>query len=362
LPPQIALAELSLQTRHFQAALDYCDQILRAYPKHQGARFLRAIALVNLSKPDEARAELTQLQKESPNSAIAKLAMARLDLLQKRLSEAEKQFAELYKVGQPDLRPLDGLMATYVAENQPAKALALVEKELALAPDKPQLIARLAELDIHAGKFSAARDSYQKMLGKDPNSPYLYRSIGEISSRMGDRDTAIRSFQKAVDLDPKDLRNLIELGSLLLSNGQKQEALAVFRKTLALSPDQPAILNNVAYLIADLNGDYKEALDLARKGLQNPTAKADPHLTEHLSDTIGFIYWKQHLNDSAIQTFKSVVQKVPDNPTYHLHYANALLTQGDKSGAKAQLELALMSNPAKDEESEIRTLLARIRQ
>jgi predicted Zn-dependent protease len=213
-------------------------------------------------------------------------------------------------------------------------------------------------LNVRTGKYAAGRDGYQQLLGKDPNSPQLYRRIGEISGLMGDRDTAIHSFRKAAELDPKDLRSMIELGSLLLSGGKKQEALDVFRKCLALSPDQPAILNNVAYLIADTNGDYKEALDLARKGLQSPNAKGDPHLT----DTVGFIYWKQHLNDSALQTFRSVVQKVPENPTYRLHLANALLAQGDKSGARTQLEAARLRNPTKDEESEIKTLLDRIGQ
>jgi tetratricopeptide (TPR) repeat protein len=358
LPPRMALAELNLQTGRFSGALAYCDEILSRDKNNQGARFLKALALEKSSRADEARTILTELLKEAPNSPIAKLAMGGLDLGQGHLPEAEKQFAELYKVGQPDLRPLDGLMATYLKENEPAKASALMEKELALAPDKPALIVRQAELNYLTGKYAAARDNYQRLLAKDPNSPQLNQKIGEISSRMGDRDTAIRSFRKAAETDPKDLRSLVELGSLLLSNGKKQEALDIFRKCLALSPDQPAILNNVAYLIADLNGDYKEALELARKGLQTPNGKSDPHLT----DTVGFIYWKQHLNDSALQTFQTVVKKVPDNPTYRLHYANALLAQGDKDGARMQLEAALLHNPAKDEESEIKTLLARIGQ
>lgn len=358
LPSRMALAELSLQTGRFPAALNYCDEILARDPKNKGAQFLKALTLVNSNRADEGRVILTELLKEAPNSEIAKLAMARLELIQKHLPEAEKDFAELYKVGQPDYRPLDGLMATYLAENQAPKALALVEKELATTPGKPALMARLAELNVRTGKYAAGRDGYQQLLGKDPNSPQLYRRIGEISGLMGDRDTAIHSFRKAAELDPKDLRSMIELGSLLLSGGKKQEALDVFRKCLALSPDQPAILNNVAYLIADTNGDYKEALDLARKGLQSPNAKGDPHLT----DTVGFIYWKQHLNDSALQTFRSVVQKVPENPTYRLHLANALLAQGDKSGARTQLEAARLRNPTKDEESEIKTLLDRIGQ
>jgi len=356
LPPRIALAELSLQTGHFPEALGYSDAILSKDPKNPGARFLKALALVNSGRPDDARVELDGLLKDTPNSLIAKLAKARLDLLQKHLPEAEKQFVELYKPGQPDLRPLDGLLATYMAENQPAKALALLEKELAGSPGKPELIARLAELNARSGKYSAARDSYQQLLAKDPNSPHLNRRIGELSSLMGDREGAVRSFRKAAETDPKDLRSLAELGSLLLSNGKKQEALDVFRKALALTPDQPAILNNVAYLIADLNGDSKEALELARRGLLK--VPKDPHLT----DTVGFIYMKQHLNDIALQTFRKVVQDVPENPTYRLHLANALLVQGDKSEAKMQLEAALMRNPAKDEEIEIKTLLARIGQ
>jgi predicted Zn-dependent protease len=356
LAPRLALAELALQTHRFPAALTYCDEILSQDPKNQGARFLKALALVNSSRADEARAILTDLLKEAPSSPIAKLAMARLDLIQKHLPEAEKEFAELYKVGQPDLRPMDGLIETYVAENQPAKASALLEKELAEAPDKPQLIARQADFNVHIGKYAAALDNYKTLLAKDPNSSRLNRRIGEIASLMGDRDTAIRSFQKAAQSDPKDLQSLIELGSFLLSGGKKPEALDVFRKCLALNPDQPAILNNVAYLIADTGGDTKEALELARKGLQK--APNDPHLT----DTVGFIYWKQHLNDSALATFKSVVLKVPENPTYRLHYANVLLAQGDKAEARVQLEAALLRNPAKDEESEIKALLARIGQ
>jgi predicted Zn-dependent protease len=356
LPSRMALAELGLQTGRNSVALDYCDEILKRDPRHKGARFLRALALINSSRADEARKELTELLKEAPDSVIAKLAMARLELLQNHLPEAEKQFSELYKLGQPDLRPLDGLLTAYVAEKQPAKALALMEKELAGAPDRPELIARRAEVELRAGQYSSARDDYQKLLAKDANSPRLNRRIGEISLAMGDKDGAIHSFQKATELDPKDARGLVDLGSLLLSSGRKQESLVIFRRALALSPDQPAILNNVAYLIADTGGDTKEALELAQKGLQK--AQKDPHLT----DTIGFIYWKQHLNDSALQTFRTVVLRVPENATYRLHYANALLTQGDKAAARMQLEAALLKNPAKDEESEIRSLLAKIGQ
>ena len=353
-PARLALAELTLQTGRYQASIEFCNDILARNASNKGARFVRALAMVNNSQQDDARRELTELLREDPNSLIAKLAMARLDLMQKNYPEAEKQLKEIYKVGQPDLRPLDGLLSVYASQGQMPKALALLDNELAAAPDRPDLLARHAEILVRLGKYSEGRDEFQRLLAKDGNSPQLKRRIGEISVLMGDKEQAVSSFRKALELDPKDLRGQVELGSLLLSAGKKQEALVVFRRALALSPDQPAILNNVAYLIADTGGDPKEALELARKGLEKIPSHNDPHL----NDTIGFIYWKQHLNDSALQTFRAVVQKNPDNATYRLHWAKALLTQGDKAAAKIQLEAALLRNPAKDEESEIKSLLA----
>lgn len=354
MPARIALAELNLQGGHADKALDYCNQMLQNEPDNQGVHFLHAIALSGLSKTEEARTELNGVLKAAPNSVIARLAVGRLDLLEKRFPAAEKQFRDLYTPGQSDLRPLDGLLATYLAGKQLDKALALLEKELQAAPDNPNLIVRTAEVEVRAGKYAEGRDQYRRLLAKDPNSASLHLRIAEISAAMGDSNGALSESKRATEIDPKYARAWLEFASFELQTGKKQEALGSFQKALALSPDNPAILNNVAYLMADQGGDMKEAMRLAQKGLEK--APKDPHL----SDTVGFIYWKQNLNGSAIQTFRTVVQNWPENPTYRLHLANALLSGGDKAGARTQLEAALMRNPAKDEESQIRSLLTQL--
>ena len=63
---------------HFPDALTYCDEILSRDPKNPGARFLKALALVNSARADEGRQVLDGLLKDNPNSLIAKLAKARL--------------------------------------------------------------------------------------------------------------------------------------------------------------------------------------------------------------------------------------------------------------------------------------------
>src|SRR5262249_35570478 len=152
------------------------------------------------------------------------------------------------------------LLLTYIKEKEPGKAINLIQKELAAAPDNPGLLGRRAEIYASSGQFSAARADYQTLLAKDPNSAHLYRKIGEISVAMKDNETAIRSFEKSTQLDPKDTRGLMDLGSMFLTNGKKHEALDTFRRALAQNPEEPLLLNNIAYLIADTGGDSKEAM------------------------------------------------------------------------------------------------------
>ena len=59
-------------------------------------------------------------------------------------------------------------------------------------------------------------------------------------------------------------------------------------------------------------------------------------MPEHpeVNDTLGWIYMKKNLTDKAIDTFRTLVVKAPQNPTYHYHYAMALLQKGDRETRK----------------------------
>jgi len=351
---RLALAELELQTRRYADVLAECDQLLTRQPTNRNARLLRALALAGSSREEEARQILNELLTEDPNSLITKLALARLDLLKKDYPAAEKKFAEVYKPGQADLRPLDGLLTSYLGQKEPAKALALLEKELQAAPDSFELLSRHAEVDVQSGNYAQALTEYQRLLAKDPNSARLNVRVGEVALMARNKDIAVSSFNKAAQIDPKDPRPLVMLASLQLAEGDKKSALSTYQRVLTLRPEDPYMMNNVAFLMAEIGSDTKQALEIARQGLTKQPN--DPHLT----DTVGYIYMKQNLNDSALQAFRAAVQKDPNNATYRLHLANALLSKGDRYEAKTQLEAALLRNPGREDEAEIRSLLSKL--
>src|SRR5262249_25834003 len=126
------------------------------------------------------------------------------------------------------------------------------------------------------------------------------------------------------------------------------------QQALQLQPDNIVALNNLAYLLAETGGNLNEALQLAQRAQQ----KQPGVLT--FADTLGWVYLKKNMSDSALQIFNASVRKEPDNPTFRYHLGLALLQKGDKERARSELQTALKKNPAKDEEAKIREAIASI--
>jgi Tfp pilus assembly protein PilF len=136
--------------------------------------------------------------------------------------------------------------------------------------------------------------------------------------------------------------------------GQTSEALAKYQGVLKLVPNNAVIMNNVAFLLADTGGSLDEALKLARRALQMDSKQP------RYSDTLGWIYLKQNLNDSALQVFRGLTQSNPDNPTFHYHLAMALLQKGDKATAKTELQNALSKKPSTEVRHSVEAALAKL--
>ena len=126
-----------------------------------------------------------------------------------------------------------------------------------------------------------------------------------------------------------------------------------YEMSIKVDPNNALALNNLAYLMSQNNGDLDVALTYATHAKQR--------LPEHveINDTLGWIYLKKNLTDQALDTFKTLVVKAPRNPTFHYHYALALLQKGDRESARKECQTALADNPGKSLDGEIRQLMAK---
>ena len=247
-----------------------------------------------------------------------------------------------------------GLIETYVQRGNTEQALKLLREEIAKNPDRLEYRVAVANISVGTEDYPTAIAEYKKVLEKMPRSSDVWMRVGETYRRSGDLKSAADSFKKAQEIAPNNVTPYLQLALLYDTTGQKVDARPLYEQILRLQPDNPVALNNLAFMLADDGRDLDQALTMAQK------AKQQRPNDNNVSDTLGWIYIKKNLSDSAIVIFRDLVKTDPERSTYRYHYAMALYQKGDKASAKKELEAALSSKPAKDEENKIRDLMAKL--
>lgn len=338
--PRLALAEMGQLKGDYQTTLRYTDEILAINPNLPRVRVLRAVSLINTGNPGDGRKELEALERTNPQDKELQLQLGVLELHEKHFKEAEEYFRKLSANSVNDMRPLSGLTQTLAAEGQLDKAVALLAEDLKKAPNNNQLRYLYAVTAAMAGRYDTAVEEFQHLVAASPQTAQLYMALANAYRLKGDTANALATLQKGAGVAPKEPGPVIAEAEILTAMNRQQEALDKYRTALRMTPDNATLLNNVAYLMADTGGSLDEALKYIRRALQLDAKQP------RYSDTLGWIYYKQNLNDTALQVFRGLTATNPDNATFHYHFAMVLLKKGDKATAKAELQNALAKKPS----------------
>lgn len=352
--PHLALARMALLRRNYSSMLEQAGVALAIQPNDSEARLLRVMALTGLKSYAQARTEAEQLAQSTKDAPPVEMQLGIIALDQKNYAEAETHFRKLYKEGDPNLSALTGLVNSYIGERQPDRALELAEAELKRTPDSVNKAALLVATAERTGNPDVALAELQKMAAQDPKSADIQVRIGELQRRQGNLPSALQALQRARQLDPQRKGLDAMIGNIQDEAGQKAEAAASYRKALSKSPDDPRILNNLAFLLTETGGDLNEALRLA-----TAASRKSPD-NSSVEDTLAWIHIKRGNAAAVIPVLEKLTRKDPANATFRFHYAVALFQKGDRTSAKQQLQTALSDRPAKQTESDIRSLLAQL--
>lgn len=354
LPPRLALAEIALNARDYRGALILSDEILALDPKNLNSRILRSAALAGNKAFTQSRRELNALLREQPNSKELELRLAALDGAEKKYQDAEARYRRLYQSGSADLRPLEGLLQLYLGEKQPAKALSLLAEEMKRDPRSRPVHILLASTAMQEGKLDLARQQYEWVRSEDPSSVQIHESLGALYQLEGHTKEALRSYLKASELAPNDARILESIAILETNSGATKDAMATLEKELLRDPGNPVAMNNLAFNLAEDGTDLCRALNLAEGAVRS--APENPAFL----DTLGWVYAKQGLNQSAIQVFRVLVRKHPNEAAYRYHLGVVLLHDRKPSDATRELLAALSAHPPKELYSKIQDSLAKV--
>jgi tetratricopeptide (TPR) repeat protein len=358
LPARVALAELQVARGEYEAALKTSGEILAMDRGSVNAMLIQTAALMGQKKYEDSRSRLDAMAKAYPNSPDVYFQLGVLDLAQNKFKEAEGSFRKSYELNPANSRGLIGVVETDMAQNKTEDALALLQAEADKAPNRLDFRIALAKTAVRVGKFDVAIAEYQKVLdAMDKNSRQrggIYLQLGETYRLKGDDISSIAALQKARETMPESGMVLTTLGLAFDHAGRTPEAKQIYEAALKLDPSNGVALNNLAFLLAEHNGDLDEALTKGTRAKQ-----LMPNLAE-VSDTLGWIYLKKNLSDDAVRIFQELVTNHPNQSTYRYHLAMALNQKGDKPRAIKECQEALKNNPSKEERQRIQDLLTRL--
>lgn len=123
---------------------------------------------------------------------------------------------------------------------------------LTLAPDRVDVLSRVAGFLAATDALSESIALYDRALEIDPNNAALWVDSAVVHEAAGCADQAEWAYRRALELKPDCVTALTRLGEILRYANRREEALAAHRRALAISPGHAESLQNLGMLLVDL--------------------------------------------------------------------------------------------------------------
>lgn len=346
----LSLAEIAVRQNQPEQVLTHAAATLRIDPRNPAAQLLQAGALAGSGRLGEARLILNRMTASAPDVPAVYIQLGQLDLREKKYAAAETDYRKALQLASRNVTAVQGLVEVYLAKRQPEKALTLLQQH----EDGAEVRALLAATAVRAGKLDLAAETYRQITNEQPKAVDPRLQLAQVSIMKGDTEGALAVLREAAQIDPKDPRPTALQAALLGVTNRKDEAVQASRRALAIRPGDPAVMNNLAYVLAESGDNLDEALSLAQQAVSRSPSQPD------YLDTLGLVYLKQRKYDASVHMFGRLANQHAQVPAFTYHLALALYESGDKSGAKTQLQRALERRPSPELQKLIRDLRARI--
>lgn len=202
------------------------------------------------------------------------------------------------------------------------------------------------------GQSDEAEKRFQRAVELSPDYVAAWVWLGDTLFQAAKYAPSRTAFEKAIELHGEAASAHLGLGRVALAEKRFEEAVAAFTRTLELAPGSSVAHYPLAQAYRglgdleraqehlDLRGDteafpYDPVMEEIRSGFGSPGV---------LTDRGGNAFSKADFA-RAVESFREVLEAVPDNAMAHANLGAALFHQGDRGAARAAYERALELDP-----------------
>ncbi len=344
-PAALMAAELRAQDNP-EAAIRGLRTYLTAAPASVDARLALARLYLMNNRFPEAQEQFEALQKQAPDDVRASLALGLLQLQQKQYSAAEAEFQRyltLAAKNKANPEPAYQALAQIAEEKRDyAAALSWIDRigdsDLTTAAQvkRAQLLGKLRRIDEAQSIFQDLAASSMEIDDPDRRTA-MQASLRQAEVAMlleaGAIERARAQLTELVKAEPDNADYLYEL-AMLEERAQRFDVMEkLLRKVIALKPDQRQGYNALGYSFADRNIRLKEALALLEKA--TALAPDDPYIM----DSLAWVKYRLGELQSAEDLLRRAYEKTP-HAEIGAHLGEVLWKMGRHDDARKTWEEA----------------------
>ena len=336
---QLLLGEVSLRSGDPARAEKAALEVLRRNPANALAAMLLADSYLARKEWKKGEQIYQAMIKQLPKNPVGYLKMGLSRKMQGKPKDAAGFFAQAMERNPKDLTAINEYIFALAAARDTVKAKKVLDDTVAKEPKNPLLWDMVGRFQLASGKPAEAETAFLKSIELAPEFTAPYYQLGVLYASQKKFPEAAKRLEKVIEKNDKNVGAHTLLGMVLNSQGKIDAANKEYRKVLALSPKHPLASNNLASNLADGGGNLDEALKFAQTARE--AAPEDPSV----ADTLGWVYYKKGLIETAYPLLADAAGKAKNNAAVRYHHGMVLAKKGRKKEAAAELKAALSLDP-----------------
>jgi tetratricopeptide (TPR) repeat protein len=354
-PAVLALAEFNARSGNPQPAIQSLEQVMKNQPDSIAASRLLAQVYRGAGRFDDAVTLLRQQTEQIPNWAEPYYVMGLVFRQQKKDSDARTAFAKASQIEPQNPAPLEQLIDMDVTENKFDDAVQRVRRDL--LEKNPQSAPGhflLGKIFAIQKKNPEAEAELKKAIEIDPNLEVAQRLLIAIYMGNGELPQAVSELDGVVAKNPKNVGALFALGMAYRAQQNYPKAREAYESLLKIQPNHIGALNNLAVLYSEQFNDSEKAKEFAGK------ARAAAPEDAAVSDTLGWILYKQKDYQQALPLLQDSASKLPQDGEVQFHLGMVQYTMGNSDAARTAFQAAVQTQADFAEKKEAQQRLAQL--
>ena len=181
---------------------------------------------------------------------------------------ARKAIEEALKIDPSDLRALQALSQTYVAQKNAPMALQRVKEYAASQPKSAPVQDFLGMMLMSQGSPAEARKAFAAAKAANPKYVQADLALTQLDVAQGNLNDAKKRLEAILSVNAGNPTAQLWLGIIEEKMGDRSAAMEAYRKVAEANPGSAQALNNLAYLLSEVANKPDEALKYAQEAVQ----------------------------------------------------------------------------------------------